>query len=104
MKYIRTEDGVYDTSKGIYTPSINMWAIGTVTIYDEQILKQADTIEELLDVIAYVWKNGDFIITHPEERKEKNYYEYESCYGVIITSLGLFQVAKLNKEGVWELI
>ena len=57
--YIRTKDGVYDTSKGIYTSSIKMWAIGTVTIYDEQIINQSENLEELCDEFVLTFDDSN---------------------------------------------
>ena len=64
MKYIRTENGIYDTTKGLYTPSLKMFAIGTKTIYEKDIIKQADTIEELCDEFVVV-KTDNPKITKP---------------------------------------
>lgn len=110
MKYIRTKDGVYDTSKGIYTPSIKMWAIGIATIYDDDILKQTDTIEELCDDFVVDWlpTNHKDIFSIDEYSKKV----IESCignnktniYGTIWTDKGLIYVAKMNENGVFELI
>lgn len=113
MKYIRTKDGVYDTSKGIYAPSIKMWAIGTVTIYDEDILKQADTIEELCDEVVFYAKG--FIKPQVYDKLQKkeiavmkqmvnSTIEDVKLYYAIWTSKGLIYVAKMNKNGVLCLI
>ena len=122
MKYIRTKDGVYDTSKGIYTPGINMWAIGTITIYDEQILKQADTIEELCDefIMTHYFKETNYtkcevlkddkdlmikaVILRKQHNKDKDLKNEFNIYGAIWTDKGLIYVAKMNDKGELELI
>jgi len=78
--------------------------IQTKVIFKDNFVAQSENIEELLDIIVYIYKDGGFIVTHPEEIKEKNYYEYESCYGAIRTSKGLIYVAKMNENGKLELI
>ena len=127
--YIRTKDGVYDTSKGLYTPSIKMWAIGTVTIYDEQIIRKSETIEELCDEFCYI-KDGVvsqyLTISFKYKRDDefcalrnkltanaiveisKGISKYELENGelkfAIWTSKGLIYVAKMNENGELELI
>ena len=104
MKYIRTKNGIYDTSKGIYTPSIKMWAIGIATIYDEDILKQADTIEELCDrFVAETCDNTKFWVESTLENA-KIYCGIKNIYGAIWTDKGLIFVAIMNEDGVLCLI
>ena len=103
--YIRTKDGVYDTSKGLYTPSIKMWAIGTVTIYDEDILKQSENLEELCD--EFVDDNQNYIIQNPnilKSIKRNQCLKDHNIYGAIWTEWGLKYVAKMNDRGELELI
>lgn len=108
--YIRTKDGVYDTSKGIYTPSIKMWAIGTVTIYDDDILKQADTIDELCDELVIHRKEHNYNFVWNEDRNiGLNYFcslpEKYDVYGAVwVDGKGLIYVAKMNDKGELELI
>ena len=110
MKYIRTKDGVYDTSKGIYTPSIKMWAIGTVTIYDDQIIAQSENLEELCDeyVVEYFVSENVIQIRCAELQWAKTEFERNkkgTIYGAIrVASKGLIYVAKLNSKGEFELI
>ena len=119
MRYIRTKDGIYDTTKGLYTPSIKMFAIGTKTIYNDDIIKQADTIEELCDEFVFNSDVSSYVIDkkHIEHIKEtilKIYKENDETdyvkamhpkfYGAIWTSKGLIYVAKMNEKGCLELI
>lgn len=111
--YIRAKDGVYDTSKGLYTPSIKMWAIDTVTIYDEDILKQSENLEELCDEFVKVWNKTKI---NPEVLQYDEEIEYEkemmshypkgniTIYGAIWTDKGLIYVAKMDSEGELVLI
>ena len=121
-KYIRTKDGVYEASKGLYTPSIKMFAIGTVTIYDEQIIRKSENVEELCDefVMTHYFKETNYTKRevlkedknlmieairlkkiHNKDKELKNEF---NIYGAIWTDKGLIYVAKLNDKGVLELI
>ena len=115
--YIRTKDGVYDTSKGLYTPSIKMYAIGIKTIYEDDIIKQSDTIEELCDEFVLIEPRGDGGEKYSLRDKKsfiEDYIGYEhidivlsyyTIYGAIwVKGKGLIYVAKMNENGVLELI
>ena len=118
--YIRTKDGVYDTSKGLYTSSIKMWAIDAVTIYDDQIIRKSENLEELCDEFVGLVKSksNDFVIMRVmahslKELKESLKTElngkiyqshYDIVYGAIWCSKGLIYVAKMNDKGELELI
>ena len=104
-KYIRTENGVYDTSKGIYIPSIKMYAIGTETIYEKDIINQANTIEELVDEFVYHYKDNKPILVNEEQIKQLILLGLiQNVYGAIWNDKGLIYVAKLNEKGELELI
>lgn len=123
-KYIRTENGIFDTSKGIYTPSIKMWAIGTATIYDEDIIEESDNLTDLIDgYVTYDINNRyDFFTkkgwyeSYPFEEDLKKLKDdtlwvmnnrpdlKQVLYGAIWTDKGLIYVAKLNKDREWKLI
>lgn len=104
-KYIRTENGVYDTSKGIYIPSIKMYAIGTETIYEKDIINKADTIEELVD--EYVVIRDNTKINQLVRTDDTNYLKelikedkrIIEIKGAIWTDKGLIYVANMNEEG-----
>lgn len=128
FKYIRTKNGIFDTSKGIYTSSIKMWAIGTVTIYEKDIIKESDNLEDLFDEFIAHWKKDDKEFgtngTYWKDNNEKpRYFQYNNLdvicseisyfassldrldiYGALWTDKGLIYVAKMNKDGEWELI
>lgn len=114
-KYIRTENRVYDTSKGIYIPSIKMYAIGTETIYEKDIINQADTIEELCDrVFAFhkedKWGIPDIEGYYLDGLKEEIIRDHEKPIDDFIfklaiwTDKGLIYVAQTNDKGELELI
>lgn len=111
MKYIRTKDGnIYEYSKVIISQ-----LIGT------DIIKQADTIEELCDVL--VVKTKDYGISKGKIqvvdlrniddksslhnyiiRQMTNNGMFEFVYLGIETSEGIIYIAKMNEEGELELL
>lgn len=116
MKYIRTEKGhIYEYVEqrihqnqylkfGQYRHNIN-------SEY-EQIIAQADTIEELCDGF-YVDNKRDFLTsrvfqTFSELKYEFEYYKAKNkkatFYGFIKTDKGLIYVAKMNDKVELELI
>lgn len=83
----------------------------TATLFND-VLKQADTIEELIDgwVLeskAY-YKSGFFVIYNTEDNKqimEKfKLLKDEKLFAFIKTDKGLIYVAKMNEKGVLELL
>lgn len=120
-KYIRAENGIFDTSKGIYTSSIKMWAIGSATIYEKDIIKESDNIEDLLE--AYLCENKlgqgtcsrNFIelkrdalhgVWQQYSIRGKNWDDLQfSFYGLIKVNHNLICVAEYNEDKKeWELI
>lgn len=97
MKYIRTKDGIYILSEAYWAGN------------KDEIIAQADTIEELCDEFVAIHptnKNANYITGAPL----KNLYETEYkkfnriIYGAIWTPKGLIYVAKMNSDGALELI
>ena len=126
-KYIRTEKGIYETSQ---TVSVNFKEC-YIEAYDTQlerwvkkdIIKQADTIEELCDEAVAVYPDGSHdncSVMHIVDNNGfceavygclsvsaddlKKDYECWEVYGAIWTSKGLIYVAKMNEKGELELI
>ena len=107
-KYIRTEKGIYETSKTI---SVNFKEC-YIEAYDTQlerwvkkdIIEQADTIEELCDEFVVV---NNTCFNMPQllgTEIDKDYYKHEEVYGAIWTDKGLIYVAKIDNEGKLVLI
>ena len=109
MKYIRTKDGIMNISQ-TNTPYV---------IIDGEYrmistFKQADTIEELCDVFVMFSRNrrkGISVLQSISYArlyvKRDNRYDghyVEKIYGAVWTDKGLIYVAKMNNEGVLELL
>ena len=120
MKYIRTKDGRIGRRCGTTEVSIKgiFYSIGKV-----DIIKQADTIEELCDELVVKYKKEEkprfiHIVELLKTCKDinvvfRNYVEWlfdnykdqlEICNLAIWTDKGLIYVAKLNDKGEWELL
>ena len=115
-KYIRTEKGIYEASKTI---SVNFKEC-YIEAYDTQlerwvkkdIIKQADTIEELCDCFVQIISNGTikqrsiFSDLHHLKIRKENYeiYNKVDTFGAIWTDKGLIYVAKMNEDGKLVLI
>ena len=121
MKYIRTKDGeIFDYEPthdidvdGFIVQHINGW---NEPLMKEDIIKTADTIEELCDVIIYTDKYGNHEIiygsleqkkTRIEEIKKMGLRQSDAFYGAIwvFDSNGapaLKPVAKMNEKGNWN--
>ena len=113
-KYIRTEDGhIVDTS--VYKKVVERTFNGKVVAVDlnhwgedndkeitfipiEDIVRQADTIEELCDCFVDYCKEDDshFVYNAIQGINE--------IYGAIWTDKGLIYVAKMNEKGEFELL
>lgn len=120
MKYIRTKDNkIYELRE---TKNKEKYLVRTNELIplwntnEYEVLKEADTIEELVDelVIHNPSNDGDF---YPKHFVYKNKWEtmlkpisdYQKSkgievYGAIWTDKGLIYVAKMNEKGVLELL
>ena len=111
MKYIRTKDGVYEV---VDTYEVS-YVIGYTEdgfdkkVYKEDVIKQADTIEELCDEFVLVEKIREVTYHH----KSSTFADFKSIamlnerytlYGAIWASKGLIYVAKMNENGDLVLI
>jgi hypothetical protein len=100
MKYIRTKEKIYENILDDVLPNLEK-------IECQDILKQADTIEELCD--CFVYGKCDYMELE-EAQQEKEFYEEnlqqdgQSIYGAIWTDIGLIYVAKMNEKGELELL
>ena len=114
MKYIRTKDGIVDLSyykeEGKVNGGIRFVRItngGLFFIQEKDIIKQADTIEELCDKFVRVCQPNTknewhFVL----DSKESQFFigNKHIDYGAIWTNKGLIYVAKMNDKGELELL
>ena len=109
MKYIRTKDGIYEIISDDYGCEIPVYCdndFGEKYIQEEDVIKFADTIEELCDEFVIILGNGKRIITKKHNFKyyfDRN-YKIIKIYGAIWTDKGLIYVAKMNEKGELELL
>ena len=116
MKYIRTKNGhIYEVLKyymQVDLPSTKLRVENVnkgwhVVIYKTQIIKQANTIEELCD--EFVLISEDYYELREDFERAKRGVEIGICkggiiYGAIWTDKGLIYVAKMNEKGELELL
>lgn len=119
MKYARTKDGfIYKITTrnfGIFVIDEKGKLIGRIDA--DEIIKQADNIEELCDFIAIVSENQIYDV----ETNIRGYFKYEydqvlpeakaeypeehwNMYLGILTDKGLIYVAEMNDKGELELL
>ena len=105
MKYIRTKYGIYKLIWDIIEKNGKKYIIEKYDgcILEKEVLKQADTIEELCDEFVAIHKTlkATYCIQKmPFEKQDENF----NIYGAIWTDKGLIFVAKMNEKGELELI
>ena len=116
MRFIRTENKVYrnaSTDKDI----VIICKKRRLTVNPKDIIKQADTIEELCDEFIDIDNHDYYKISHKDgitfalsktERLLGNYdircEEIGQIMGSIYTDKGLIYVAKMNDKGELELL
>ena len=111
MKYIRTENGIYevvDFDNECIIPSPIVKINDRLThISDYKKWKKADTIEELCDEFVFInvgiYKDKVYRFKTLEESKKCNEL-YDKCYGAIYTDKGLIYVAKMNYKEEFEIL
>ena len=122
MKYIRTKDGRILENKVIINPRVVQFYSDEEIengISPNQVVKQADTIEELCDefvlINSKIWVLGGY---NQFESKKDAEWDYKNAvrlwkiskvpnkalYGAIWTDRGLIYVAKMNDKGELELL
>ena len=110
-KDIRTKDGIYTITGNYQLNNINYYTIEEriSSISEENIIKQADSIEELCDRFVIV-RNGEGADFWKDFDAMKHYSayinlnDYDAVYGAIWTNKGLIFMAKMNDKGELELI
>jgi len=110
MKYVRTKDKIIKVDETGYIKEIDvcgnkcLFLFNKNYLYGREVIKQADTIEELCDKfideeLHYIIKNKEIIKDIPNNPELKNH----KIYGAIWTDTGLIYVAKMNSKGELEL-
>lgn len=109
MKYIRTKDGIFDIDNYLIENATKKCFHGIIVgsyedFEDIEIIKQADTIEELCDEFVcqrMIFRKLEDVETHLRSANEWCNF---NIYGAIWTDKGLIYVAKLNDKGEMELL
>ena len=122
MKYIRTKDGkIYDSlalrvDEIVYKDEQGKWCREYRTVDPlKKALKIADTIEELCDEFVIRYKDGTHDTLNYDYSQRLKYMEmeqynmklrYGDCdlFGAIWCEWGLKYVARMNSDGVLELL
>ena len=114
MKYIRTKDGIYTDKRYELKNIVEKNGECFISIEETQIIKQADTIEELCD--EFVLENEITAESQCSLMKLKEFealrkaiceaskITHKNCFGAIWTDKGLIYVAKMNDKGALELL
>ena len=111
IKYVRTEYGriIKITEKGCFKEFYNRrYAFVDKTqshhsFNGYEVMKEADTIEELCDAFILKNPNNNVVRSSLEEIKNLQFYA-RPIYGGIWTNQGLIYVAKMNDKREFELI
>ena len=94
MKYVRTKRRVWEYQAFLDSDYYTIFG-------EEEIIQQADTIEELCDEFVAIYDNKPHF--HILEFA-KQYADDNQVYGAIWTDKGLIYVAKMNEKGELELL
>lgn len=103
-RYARTKDGVYQIlretqiSKDIIRYDVKPNKKLEYHIFNENIIKESDNLEDLFD--EYVFENVLGKILNMKKFPE----DCSRYYGAIWTNKGLIYVARMNKDGEWEIL
>lgn len=111
MKYIRTKSKIYEVESE-FLDNEGKWVgyniVGNdmAIILRTQVIKQADTIEELCDEFLIMDNERCMeIFSNYDNLKNSGWYRSDiDIYGAIYTNKGLIYVAKMNEKGDLELI
>ena len=108
MKYIRTKDNIYELKNKEISVSFDVYHYvkgKNTPISSKDIIKQADTIEELCDEFVLFRDNKPYAVVPNKNRNaELAKYVWKDYYCAIWTDKGLTYVAKMNESGVLELL
>ena len=101
MKYIRTKDGVFKVRPRFaeeYLWENSVYVCKHEHIKNQDIIAQADTIEELCD--EFVIEDNGHCISDLYTIKRLLVKNKLTIYGAIWVDRGLIYVAKMNEDGV----
>mgnify|MGYP003293610582 CR=1 FL=1 len=117
MKYIRTKDGIVETTNvdrfSLYFELSGEQSVSYSEIdklLEKMITKQADTIEELCDEFRvrdndnYSTYEIDITCRNLKELYEELQIQNQTLFGAIWIEWGLKYVAKMNEKGELELL
>ena len=116
MKYIRTEHNIFEVvgeNKCVYRiigASRERNNVYSRTKKLNDVVKKANTIEELCDFEMHYDHNGEFVIRpikHVEFsslRKAVMENHFKDCKLAIKTDKGLIYIAYMNNEGIFKLL
>ena len=104
MKYIRTEDFVYELISDINNKGYNVKVKAGLSyglVAKSTIIKESETIEELCDCYSYDTETTkDFDVAEGWKFASQS----KHIYGCIKTDRGLIYVAEMNKLGKLKLL
>ena len=120
MKYVRTKDKIIDVSywskdkKGYYTYLTDDFCEPKTYVYTKDIIAEDDNIERLCDAAVetkghtgdymhYIWWGYRYDELKPKIIDDMITQDF-NVYGAIWTNKGLIYVAKMNKDGGYELL
>lgn len=117
--YIRTENGIYELKDNMSIENAVYYLFGKFEKTNKkhlfrndkdlgEVVKQADTIEQLCDEFVIV-RNGErptILLNYDNLSllKARVVKDNQKVYGAIWTDIGLKYIAKMNGEGELELI
>ena len=102
MKYIRTKTKIETIETKLDNKELFDY-LKQFDNYKDDLIKVADTIEELCDLI-FCWQGKQWGFFMPIELEMINKEKWDKIYGAIFTDKGLIYVAKMNDEGELELL
>ena len=109
--FVRTKDKIIKVDETGYIKEIDvcgkkcLFLFNKNYLYGREVIKQADSIDELCDRFVLLERNLKPRIFETLKGAINNkIYDDEVIYGAIWTSKGLIYVAKMNDKGELELI
>ena len=120
-KYIRTKTNIVGAITALSNEELFDY-LKQFDNYKDDLIKVADTIEELCDEFVWKWNEKEFPYSTARQhsrysgygdlkraiRQEENYGKYINhdyqIYGAIWTDKGLIYVAKMNEKGELDLL